>query len=54
MNTFILVRRIRFLFDNDIRMRCHKVYVIKRNMMDDPQSVGDNTELEDIAKMPLI
>ena len=53
MNTFIFVRRIRFLFDNYIWMRCHKVCIIKRDVADDAQSVGDNAKLEDIAKMTI-
>ena len=51
MDTFIFVRRIGFLFDNDIRVRGHKVFVIERDMTDDAQSVGDNAKLEDTAKM---
>ena len=53
MNTFIFVRGIGFLFDNDIRMRQHKFFVIKRDMSDNAQPVGDNAEFEDIAKMPI-
>ena len=53
MNTLIFVRKIGFLFNNDIRMRCHKVLVIKRDMTDDTRSIGDNAELEDITEMPI-
>ena len=45
---------IGFLFDNDIRMRQHKFFVIKRDMSDNAQPVGDNAKFEDIAKCPLI
>ena len=41
------------LFDNDIWMRRHKVFVIKRYVANDAQSVGNNAELEDIAKIPI-
>ena len=41
------------LFDNNIRMRRHKVFVIERDMTDDAQTIGDNTELEDVAKMSI-
>ena len=34
-------------------MRRHKVFVIKRYMTNDTQSVGDNAKLEDITKMPV-
>ena len=54
MNTFIFVRGIGFLFDNDIRMRQHKFFVIKRDMSaDDAQPVSDNAKLEDIAEMTI-
>lgn len=51
---FIFIRRIGFLFNNNVRMREHKVLVIKRDMPDDAEPIGDNAKLEDIAKCPLI
>lgn len=53
MNALILVRGIGFLFNNDVRMRCHKIFVIKRDVPDDTQPVGNNAKLEDIAEMPI-
>lgn len=53
MNTLILVRGVGFLFDNNVRVRCHKVFVIERDMADDAQPIGDNAKLEDIAKMSI-
>ena len=53
MNTLIFVRGIGPFFDNDIGMRCHKVFVIKRYVADDTQPIGDNAELEDITEMPI-
>ena len=53
MNTFIFVRRIGFLFHNDVRMRGHKIFVIKRNMADDAKAIGNDAELEDVAKMSI-
>ena len=34
-------------------MRCHKVFVVKRDMTDDTQPVSNNAKLEDIAKMTI-
>ncbi len=53
MDTFIFVRGAGFLFDNNIRMRRHKVFVIKRDMTDDAQPISDNAKFEDIAEMPI-
>lgn len=36
MNALILIRGIKFLLDNDIRMGLQEVFVIKRDMPDDP------------------
>ena len=54
MNTLIFIEGVGFLFDNNIRMRRQKVFVIERDMTDDAQPIGDNAKLEDIAKCPLI
>ena len=40
-----------FLFDSNIRMRRHKVFVIERDMTDDAWPISDNAKLEDTAKM---
>lgn len=53
MNTFILVWRIGFLLNNNIRMRSHKIFIVKRNMPNDSKTIGNNTKLKDIAKMIL-
>ena len=53
MNTLIFVMGIGLFFDNDIKMRNHKVFVIKRGVLSDDLSVGDNAEFEDISKMPM-
>ena len=53
MNTLILIRGVRFLFDNNIRMGRHKVFVVERDMTDNAQPIGDNAKFEDIAKMPI-
>ena len=53
MDTLILIRGTGFLFDNDIRMGFQKVLVIERDMTDDPKTISDNTELKDIAEMPI-
>lgn len=53
MDTFIFVRGIGFLFHNDVRMRGHKIFVIKRDMTNDAETIGNNAELEDIAKMSI-
>jgi hypothetical protein len=34
-------------------MRGQKVFVIKRYMPDDAKTIGNNTKLEDIAKMTI-
>ena len=44
---------VRFLFDNNIRMGRHKVFVVERDMTDNAQPIGDNAKFEDIAKMPI-
>ncbi len=54
VNTFIFVRGIGFLFNNHIRMRRHKVFVIKRDMTDDTKTISNNAQFEGIAKCPLI
>lgn len=51
MNTLIFVRGIRFLLDNDIGMRFQKIFVIKRDMADDAEAIGNNAEFKDIAEM---
>ena len=53
MNTLIFIRRIRFLFYHDFRMRDHKVFVVKRYMSDDAKTIGNNAKFEDIAKMTI-
>lgn len=53
VNTFIFARGIGFLLNNNIRMKRHKVFVIKRDMTDDTKTVGGNDKLEDIAKMSI-
>ena len=53
MDGFIFVRGIRSLFNNNIGMGQHKVLVIESDMTDDTETVGDNTKLEDIAKMSI-
>lgn len=53
MNRFFFVRRIRFLFNSNIRMGCHKILLIKRDMTDDAETVGNNTKLKNIAKMSI-
>lgn len=51
MNRFILIRRRGFLFYNNIGMSFEKVFVVKRNMTNNTQSVCDNSKLKDIAKV---
>lgn len=53
MIAFIFVMGIGFLFDDNIRIRCQNVFVIKRDMTDDTETIGNNTILKNIAKMTI-
>src|SRR5699024_3432394 len=53
MNTLILIRGVRFLFYNNIRMGRQEVVVVERDMADNDQPIGDNAKLEDVAKMSI-
>lgn len=50
---FHLSLGIGFLFYHDVRMVSYKVFVIKRNIADDTENVGNNTKFENIAKMTI-
>ena len=49
----VLIRGIRFLSNNDLRMGFEKIFVVKGNMPDDAQSVCNDAEFKSIAEMPI-
>ena len=50
---FVLVRRTRFLSNNDLGMGFEKIFVVKGNMPDDAQSVCNDAEFKSIAEMSI-
>ena len=53
MDRFIFIRGIRFLFDRYLRVCGEEIFIVKRNMADDAETVCNNAEFEDIAEMPI-
>ena len=51
MNGFILIWRVRFLFENDFGIFIKKVPIIKTDMADNPQTIGDDAKVIGIAEM---
>ena len=51
MDAFIFIRRIRFLFDNDIGMESHEIFIVEGNMPDDAKTISNNAKFKDIAEM---
>ena len=49
----VLIRGIRFLSNNDLRMGFEKIFVVKGNMPDDAQSVCNDAEFKSIAEMSI-
>ena len=49
----VLVRRTRFLSNNDLGMGFEKIFVVKGNMPDDTQPVCNDAEFKSIAEMPI-
>ena len=49
----VLIRGIRFLSNNDLRMGFEKIFVVKGNMPDDTQPVCNDAEFKSIAEMPI-
>ena len=49
----VLVRRTRFLSNNDLGMGFEKIFVVKGNMPDDAQPVCNDAEFKSIAEMPI-
>ena len=43
----------RFLFNGNVRMGSHKVFVIKSDMPDDSKTVGNDAKFEGITEMPV-
>ena len=50
---FVLIRRVRFLFHDDLRMGYEKIFVVKGNMSDDTQPVCNDAEFKGITEMPV-
>ena len=51
MNRLVFIRRIRFLFNGNVRMGRHKSFVIKSDMSDNSKTIGDDAKFEDITEM---
>ena len=49
----VLIRGIRFLSNNDLRVGSEKIFIVKGNMPDDTQPVCNDAEFKSIAEMPI-
>ena len=50
---FVLIRRFRFLFNNDVGMRIKIIFVVKINRADNTKSIGHNAKFVGIAEMAI-
>lgn len=47
----ICIYQEKCFFNNDVKRKSHKIFVIKRDMMGAAETIGNNAKLKDIAKI---
>ena len=50
---FVFIWRIRFLFNNDIRMSLKEVFVIKSNVTDDAKTICNDAKFIGVTEMSI-